>query len=185
MGTSPFPQFYTGVGKPTDLADIESRQHQDQQLQHHLQQQLQLIPKQDISDLGLANNHTNNIHNKPALMPPTMFLSSSSSSMGSNPPIHHNGLIQSANDTNSDGNTSSTLTSLNNSKSSNNVSNIIQPGFPKFVPAINSYSTNSVPEPLTQNQLIQAMNYLIKNDAEFVRKLHEAYLKSFTEMVSL
>lgn len=183
MGTSPFPQFYTGVGKPTDLADIESRQHQDQQLQHHLQQQLQLIPKQDISDLGLANNHTNNIHIKPALMPPTMFLSSSA--MGSVPPIHHNGLIQSANDTNSDGKTSTTLKSLNNSKSSNNIINYIPPGFPKFVPTIESYSTNSVPEPLTQNQLIQAMNYLIKNDAEFVRKLHEAYLKSFTEMVSL
>lgn len=41
------------------------------------------------------------------------------------------------------------------------------------------------PEPLTQSQLLQAMSYLIKNDPEFVRKLHEAYLKSFTEMVSL
>lgn len=41
------------------------------------------------------------------------------------------------------------------------------------------------PEPLTQSQLLQAMTYLIKNDPDFVRKLHEAYLKSFTEMVSL
>ncbi|XP_055691403.1 mRNA-decapping enzyme 1A [Lutzomyia longipalpis] len=41
------------------------------------------------------------------------------------------------------------------------------------------------PEPLTQNQLLQAMTYLIKNDPEFVKKLHEAYLKSFSEMVSL
>lgn len=41
------------------------------------------------------------------------------------------------------------------------------------------------PEPLTQSQLLQAMNYLIRNDPDFVRKLHEAYLKSFTEMVSL
>ncbi|GAB0087821.1 uncharacterized protein DMENIID0001_021740 [Sergentomyia squamirostris] len=40
-------------------------------------------------------------------------------------------------------------------------------------------------EPLTQNQLIQAMTYLIKNDPEFIKKLHEAYLKSFAEMVSL
>ncbi|XP_059608677.1 mRNA-decapping enzyme 1A [Phlebotomus argentipes] len=41
------------------------------------------------------------------------------------------------------------------------------------------------PEPLTQNQLSQAMMYLLKNDPEFVKKLHEAYLKSFAEMVSL
>lgn len=41
------------------------------------------------------------------------------------------------------------------------------------------------PEPLTQSQLLQAMSYLIKNDTDFVKKLHEAYLKSFTEMVSL
>lgn len=41
------------------------------------------------------------------------------------------------------------------------------------------------PEPLTQSQLLQAMSYLIKNDSDFVKKLHEAYLKSFTEMVSL
>uniref|UniRef100_A0A1L8DFR7 Putative dcp1-like decapping family n=2 Tax=Nyssomyia neivai TaxID=330878 RepID=A0A1L8DFR7_9DIPT len=43
----------------------------------------------------------------------------------------------------------------------------------------------ATPEPLTQNQLLQAMTYLIKNDPEFVKKLHEAYLKSFSEMVSL
>lgn len=48
-----------------------------------------------------------------------------------------------------------------------------------------SLSINRQPEPLTQSQLLQAMSYLIKNDPDFVRKLHEAYLKSFTEMVSL
>ncbi|XP_035913008.1 mRNA-decapping enzyme 1B isoform X1 [Anopheles stephensi] len=39
-------------------------------------------------------------------------------------------------------------------------------------------------EPLTQNQLIQAVSYLMKHDPDFVRKLHEAYVKSFTEMIS-
>jgi mRNA-decapping enzyme 1B len=39
------------------------------------------------------------------------------------------------------------------------------------------------PEPLTRNQLLQAFNYLVKNDPEFVNKLHEAYVKSFAEMV--
>lgn len=37
------------------------------------------------------------------------------------------------------------------------------------------------PEPLTRNQLLQAFNYLLKNDTDFVNKLHEAYVKSFTE----
>lgn len=37
------------------------------------------------------------------------------------------------------------------------------------------------PEPLTRNQLLQAFNYLLKHDADFVNKLHEAYVKSFSE----
>lgn len=41
------------------------------------------------------------------------------------------------------------------------------------------------PEPLTHNQLIQAINYLLENDPEFIRKIHEAYIKSFNKMVSL
>lgn len=42
----------------------------------------------------------------------------------------------------------------------------------------------SKPEPLTQSQMLQAIGYLIKNDTNFLVKLHEAYLKSFNEMVS-
>ncbi|KAL5288641.1 DCP1B family protein [Megaselia abdita] len=42
-----------------------------------------------------------------------------------------------------------------------------------------------MPEPLTQTQLTQAISYLMRNDPGFVRKIHEAYLKSFTDMVSL
>ncbi|BET03316.1 Dcp1-like decapping family [Nesidiocoris tenuis] len=38
--------------------------------------------------------------------------------------------------------------------------------------------------PLTKAQLLQAVNYLLKNDADFVNKLHEAYVKSFVDMVS-
>lgn len=39
------------------------------------------------------------------------------------------------------------------------------------------------PEPLTKNQLLQAVNYLLKYDPDFINKLHEAYVKSFTELV--
>jgi len=40
------------------------------------------------------------------------------------------------------------------------------------------------PEPLTKSQLLQAVSYLLKNDADFVNKLHEAYVKSFVDLVS-
>lgn len=45
--------------------------------------------------------------------------------------------------------------------------------------------TNIRPEPLTQNQLLQALNYMLETDPEFIRKIHEAYVKSFNKMVSL
>ncbi|KAG8223697.1 hypothetical protein J437_LFUL004062 [Ladona fulva] len=38
--------------------------------------------------------------------------------------------------------------------------------------------------PLTRNQLLQAFSYLIRHDPDFVTKLHEAYMKSFTEIIS-
>lgn len=39
-------------------------------------------------------------------------------------------------------------------------------------------------EPLTRNQLLQAFNYLLRSDPDFVTKLHEAYVKSFGEILS-
>lgn len=39
-------------------------------------------------------------------------------------------------------------------------------------------------QPLTETQLLQAISYLMKNDPGFIKKIHEAYLKSFSEMVS-
>lgn len=37
-------------------------------------------------------------------------------------------------------------------------------------------------EPLTKNQMMQALNFLIENDDEFNNKLHDAYIKSFNNM---
>lgn len=45
--------------------------------------------------------------------------------------------------------------------------------------------SNVRPEPLTQNQLISALNYMLETDPEFIRKVHEAYVKSFNKIVSL
>lgn len=53
----------------------------------------------------------------------------------------------------------------------------------KVAPPI--YHSNIRPEPLTQNQLLQALNYMLETDPEFIRKVHEAYVKSFNKVVSL
>ncbi|XP_018336909.1 mRNA-decapping enzyme 1A [Agrilus planipennis] len=38
---------------------------------------------------------------------------------------------------------------------------------------------------LTRNQILQAMTYLLKNDPDFITKLHEAYVKSVNEKLKL
>lgn len=43
---------------------------------------------------------------------------------------------------------------------------------------------NVRPEPLTQSQLMQALNYLMETDPDFIRNVHEAYIKSFNKIVS-
>jgi hypothetical protein len=52
-----------------------------------------------------------------------------------------------------------------------------------FAPSSNNNNNEnkkpSLAEPLTKNQLVQALNYLIENDDDFMRKVHEAYIKSF------
>lgn len=50
-----------------------------------------------------------------------------------------------------------------------------------FTASAGGEAVASTPEPLTRNQLLQAFNYLLKHDADFVNKLHEGYVKSFSE----
>lgn len=45
------------------------------------------------------------------------------------------------------------------------------------------YSNDIKVEPLTRNQLFQALNYLLRNDPLFMTKIHEAYVKSLTDKV--
>lgn len=52
---------------------------------------------------------------------------------------------------------------------------------PTMFTATSGGDVQQAPEPLTRNQLLQAFNYLLKHDADFVNKLHEAYVKSFSE----
>ena len=43
---------------------------------------------------------------------------------------------------------------------------------------INIKGDKKQPEPLKKNQMIQALKYLIDNDDDFTKKVHDAYLKS-------
>lgn len=43
---------------------------------------------------------------------------------------------------------------------------------------VNGNGEKKQAEPLNRNQLVQALKYLIDNDDEFSKKVHEAYLKS-------
>uniref|UniRef100_A0A1B6CJ42 mRNA-decapping enzyme C-terminal domain-containing protein n=1 Tax=Clastoptera arizonana TaxID=38151 RepID=A0A1B6CJ42_9HEMI len=56
------------------------------------------------------------------------------------------------------------------------------PPSPNVLPT-NTQKQNNInsfqPEPLTKNQLIQALVHLIKNDPDFINQVHEAYVKSF------
>lgn len=36
------------------------------------------------------------------------------------------------------------------------------------------------PTPLTQNQLFQALNFMLETDPDFIRKVHSSYLKIFS-----
>lgn len=43
-----------------------------------------------------------------------------------------------------------------------------------------SMEKKMLPEPLNKNQLVQAFKFLIENDEDFTKKIHDAYLKSMS-----
>ncbi|KAI5710752.1 mRNA-decapping enzyme-like protein [Diaphorina citri] len=106
------------------------------------------IPTQQFFNSNLSQPvdalHMNGLElvesNKSALMPPTMFTSSSTSKDAGDKLM--NGILGA------------------------------EPIPPKHI------------EPLTKNQIVQAVSHLLKHDADFVNKLHEAYLNSFKDVVS-
>lgn len=193
LGSSPLATFLSSTNlaavrnnnqpipktKPIEISELESR-HQQQQPLH------ELLKKSDLMSNSSALNSSGPVLNppvnvigsgtKPALMPPTMFASSSSSAAkgltdlfasaaNKKHPEHPNG-----------GGNQQQTTSVTDLLSKANNNHHPPPGFFPMVGAV---------EPLTQAQLIQAISYLIKHDSDFVRKLHEAYLKSLQEMMAL
>lgn len=107
---------------------------------------------------------------KPALMPPTMFTSSAAKDVPNNIDAGTTTVLM-----------HSPSVATVNPKPELSVSTLAT--CPSGAVLLDDSVTSVRPEPLTRNQLLQAFNYLVKNDPEFVNKLHEAYVKSFAEMV--
>lgn len=186
LGTSPLATFLSSTNlaavrnnnqpmlktKPIEISELESRQHQQQ----HQQPLHELLKKSDpmnnslnasnnIAPLNSTPNTGGGSATKPALMPPTMFTPGSKN------------LTDLFGANNNNGTSVTELLVKSNSANNNHhaaaAAATMPPGF--FPMAATAPSA----EPLTQAQLIQAISYLIKHDPDFVRKLHEAYLKSF------
>lgn len=160
--------------KPIEISEIESRhQQQHQQPLHELLKKSDPMSNQ-LNNSGSILNPPPNTGSgaKPALMPPTMFAPSSTNAVKGLTDLFANAANKKHQEHSNGGKNSSVADLL--SKANNN--HHPPPGFFPMVGAV---------EPLTQVQLIQAISYLIKHDADFVRKLHEAYLKSLQEMMAL
>lgn len=216
LGTSPLATFIGAANN--NAANVQDSN------KHDSKEPLQELLKKPAPTLAAALvNATNTTPHKPALMPPTMFKSTSNSvpatvtsnANKSTPNASNAATAKNTNTTinsNSGTNSNTHAAATNNLHSSSNQikkESMTTPNANIKIQKRNAAghqldpvggvaaggggnNSNAIrqpiitkPEPLTQTQLLQAMSYLIKNDPDFVRKIHEAYLKSFTEMVSL
>ncbi|XP_055594423.1 uncharacterized protein LOC129745391 [Uranotaenia lowii] len=188
LGTSPLATFLSSTNlaavrsnaqpipktKPIEISELELR-HQQQQPLHELLKKSESLN----NSAGSTLNPTTPSSGKPALMPPTMFTptTAGSASKGLND-LFANAAIKKDNANGSNNTSISGLLSKANSLNANNNNHQPPPGFFPM-------GGLAPVEPLTQAQLIQAISYLVKHDPDFVRKLHEAYLKSFQEMMAI
>lgn len=189
LGTSPLATFLSSTNlaavrpnnqpilkaKAIEISELESRQQQQQQQQQPLHELLKKTDPMNNSlnstPATLNTTASSGSATKPALMPPTMF-ATTSTAKGLSDLFANAASIKQQEQGN--GTNSTSVTDLL-SKANNNH----HPPPPGFFPIVGTV------EPLTQAQLIQALTYLIKYDADFVRKLHEAYLNSLREMMNL
>ncbi|EAU77895.2 AGAP012645-PA [Anopheles gambiae str. PEST] len=154
--------------KLIEISELESRQNAQQQQQQPQQTPLHELLKKSDPIGGTGGSGATVV--KPALMPPTMFKPTATAATPATEAL--SSLLLGPPSTPSSTNSPAANSNLKNNNSSSGGGN-----------AATVTAAGGV-EPLTQNQLIQAVSYLIKHDPDFVRKLHEAYVKSFTEMIS-
>lgn len=203
LGTSPLANFIASNNLvqlkgalPGDVKEIESqRQHpSDPNLQALLKKPAAMSAPKPNAIGPNAPNATTPV--KPAkLMPPTMFETTAIEpcggvGVGSGVNTGNNGQRTGALNANqkagkNESNETSKKNSMQKGKETGNPKSRKKSSHEQQPPVQQQNdSLTTAAQPLTETQLLQAISYLMKNDPSFIRKIHEAYLKSFSEMVS-
>lgn len=183
LGTSPLATFiatnnlgHLKGGQASDAKEMESqRQQKDPQLQALLNKPIALPSVKN----AVANAPTNTTPGKPAakLMPPTMFETTATE------PTQRTG-VAIAKAGKNETNETNKKNSMAKGKEAGNQKTRKKSAHEPQPAAKQTDELSTSVQPLTETQLLQALSYLMKNDPSFIRKIHEAYLKSFAEMVS-
>ncbi|XP_031638323.1 mRNA-decapping enzyme 1A [Contarinia nasturtii] len=192
LGTSPLATFIASNNLahfkgplPTDVKEIESqRQKTDPQLQALLKKP---VPVSSTPKPG-GSQSSNTTPGKPAatkLMPPTMFETTANEANNQRVGPQNANAKAGKNESNETNKKNSMAKSkdVGNPKSRKKSAHEQQQQQP-HTQAQQTDDLAAAVQPLTETQLLQAISYLMKNDPSFIRKIHEAYLKSFAEMVS-
>nr|SVE83693.1 EOG090X07B6 [Daphnia pulex] len=77
--------------------------------------------------------------------------------------------------------TSASVTSEQSVEAARVQTPVQRPAFPSREEPHNSYLVDNEITPLTKAQLMQAFNYLLKNDPNFITQLHDAYVQSLKQ----
>lgn len=207
LGTSPLANFIASNNLaqlkgalPGDVKEIESQRQQsnDPNLQALLKKPAAMnASKPNAIGPNPANTST---PGKPAkLMPPTMFettgtepcvgVGGGGQGVGVNVGGNNSGQRTGALNANqkagkNESNETSKKNSMQKGKETGNPKSRKKSSHEQQPQVQQNDSLTTTAQPLTETQLLQAISYLMKNDPSFIRKIHEAYLKSFAEMVS-
>ncbi|XP_055307906.1 uncharacterized protein LOC129572025 [Sitodiplosis mosellana] len=200
LGTSPLATFIASnnlthvlktVPPLSDIKDVESQRQQNeppQPLQALLKKPVPVAAPKVTGNIG-QNAQNNTTPGKPAkLMPPTMFETTANEpNTQRTGPLNANAKAgkNESNETNKK-NSMAKGKEAGNQKSRKKSAHDQQPQTQAQAQAQASQNDDlsTTVQPLTETQLLQAISYLMKNDPSFIRKIHEAYLKSFADMVS-
>lgn len=190
LGTSPLATFIASNNlahlkgpQPTDIKENESQRHQtDPQLQALLKIPITAsVSAPKVNSVG-QTQQINTTPGKPAakLMPPTMFetVANELNNQRSGAPNANTKAGKNENNETNKKNSNAKGKETGNQKSRKKSAHEQQ------VQAQQNDDLSTAVQPLTETQLLQALSYLMKNDPSFIRKIHEAYLKSFADMVS-
>lgn len=203
LGTSPLANFIASNNLaqlkgplPSDVKEIESqRQQSDPNLQALLKKPAAMNASKP-NTIGSNASNNNTTPGKPAkLMPPTMFETTvaepcSGSGVGISSGVNTgSGQRTGALNANqkagkNESNETSKKNSMQKGKEVGNPKSRKKSSHEQQSMVQQNDNLTTTAQPLTETQLLQAISYLMKNDPSFIRKIHEAYLKSFAEMVS-